>query len=506
MQELELRLVVAASGIAKARSGLLAMAGRPRAVRASVVTTHYDTEDGALRQRDLALRVRKQGRAYFQTVTATAQAGDVELAQSEWEDQIRGAAPDVAAQHGGSHLPPALGADALRPLFTIRLQRTSFTLRPRPGTEIAVAMECGEIRADDGDAVEPISEIALVLVAGDRVVLWDVALRLLEIVPCRIATESHAARGYRLVAGGQPPVCHAQPIALDPKAALDTALQVIGRRSLAVILRNEAAAVAGIPDGVHQMRVAVRRLRAALAALKPMLPPEHFNWANGELRFLSGELGPARNWDVFAVNLLAPVSAALPTEPELATLGVAVAREREAAYDHLRAALHSERYTAAMLRLSRWFDARGWRDQPVSADSALLVSRLDEVAADLLDRLHRKARKRAKHLAVLDPVQRHKLRIALKKLRYAVESFDSLFEPRAVAHFVRRVKPLQDDLGHTNDVRSAHGLVAALGDEDGASLERASGIVLGWHDRGLADAEPQTRRHARRFRRVAKFW
>jgi triphosphatase len=250
----------------------------------------------------------------------------------------------------------------------------------------------------------------------------------------------------------------------------------------------------------------VRRLRAVLSAMKPVLPLEHFRWANGELKWLGAGLAPARDWDVFAASLLEPVVAALDGERDLGRLVLGVERQRRGAYARARETILSQRYAASMLRLARWFDARGWRDQPVTEESARLVAPVGKAAPELLARLHRKARKRAKNYALLTPPERHKLRIALKKLRYTVDFLESLFAARRVRRFVDAVKPLQDDLGHANDVRTAPALIADLRNGDAAALEGAGGIVLGWHDRGLAEAEATTLRHVRRFRRSRAFW
>jgi inorganic triphosphatase YgiF len=508
MPELELKLLVAADDMGKAQSALSAMAGRVRGARSTLTSTYYDTPDQTLRHHDLELRVRRQGRRFIQTVKESAAAGDELLTRGEWEDRVRGEQPDLAAPESGSHLLPALDAAALAPLFTTVVQRTIFSLSPKPGSLIEAAVDRGEIRAAAGGTSEPIHELELELKEGDPVVVWDVALRLLEIVPLRIGTASKAERGYRLAGGGteEPRVVHAQPMRLKRSITLDDALQKMGQRCLTMILRNEAAALYGNPGGIHQMRVAVRRLRAVLSAMKPLLPEEHFRWANGELKWLGSGLGPARNWDVFTTSLLEPVAAALQDERDLGALLHSVERQRRVAYARARETILAPRYTAAMLRLARWFEARGWRDQPVSEDSARLVAPVRTVAPALIERLNRKARKRAKNFAALKPPERHKLRIALKKLRYSIDFLESLFEPNKVRRFVKTVKPLQDDLGQANDVRTAPALIADLRNGDGAGLERAGGIVLGWHDRGLAEAEAKTRRHVRRFRRSRPFW
>ncbi len=506
MPELELKLYVAESDLPKARSALLAMAGRPRPSRAKLTTTYYDTARDALRERELMLRVRKQGRRFIQSVKAHDLTGADVLERGEWEDRVKGAAPDLDAPQSGGHVRAAVASDELVPLFTTVVERTAFVLRPRQDTEIEVAIDRGAIVVPNGGS-EPIHEIELELKRGDTVVLWDVALRLLEIVPCRIGTRSKGERGYALARGerGQPPVLHAQKMVLDRKMLLDAALQVAGRRLIAAILRNETAAREGVAEAVHQMRVAIRRLRAVLSAMRRMLPQEHYSWANGELKWLGSALGAARNWDVFAENLVGPLKGALAETPELETLSRAAERHRDNAYDEVRAVIASARYTGSIMRLARWFEARGWRDQPVTEDSARLVAPLSKVAPDLLQRLHRKAWRCSRGFAHLAPQDRHKLRIALKKLRYAIEFLESIYGRRAVARYMRRLKPLQDGLGRESDVRAAHALAAALAG-DGGKVERACGVVLGWYSRALSESEKETRKHVRRFRRVPSFW
>src|SRR5215469_16916401 len=222
--------------------------------------------------------------------------------------------------------------------------------------------------------------------------------------------------------------------------SVETVLQCVGRSCLVMLVKNQNPAIAGVPDGVHQLRVAARRLRSFLNTLRSMLPEEHYRWAAGELKSIANALGPARNWEVFEASLLAPLREALPNEPGLAGLAAAAESERLRAYERARTALVERHTTERILKLMRWFETRGWRDQPVSESSARLV-------------------------APIGQAQRHKLRITLKKLRYAIEFLESILPADVVATLLKRVKPLQEDLGHANDVRTAGAL---LGDLDRA--------------------------------------
>src|SRR5262249_32699412 len=150
--------------------------------------------------------------------------------------------------------------------------------------------------------------------------------------------------------------------------------------------------------------------------------------------------------------------------------------------------IQSEQYPKTVLRVSQWLASCEWRNQPVSQQSALLMAPIGAVAPILIARRHKKLRKALGGFAELTPQQRHRVRIAVKKLRYTVDFLGGLFGADKVAQFQQSLKPLQDDLGHANDIRVANALMASLpAGEDAASVARAAGIVMGWHDRGLAD-------------------
>src|SRR5207302_455983 len=212
--------------------------------------------------------------------------------------------------------------------------------------------------------------------------------------PLRIETRSKSERGYHLLKDGDvaPAAVHAAPVILDPDMTVEAALQKIGRGCLAQLLRNEPAILSAQPEGVHQMRVAVRRLRSAISSLKKMLPEKDVQWVTDELRWLGGALGPARNLDVFAAELVPAARTGLPGEPGWDDLAGTLDRLRVAAYDQIRDAILSPRYIASMLRLLRWFEASGWRSHSASDKPDAMISPIGEIALGVLDRRRRKVR------------------------------------------------------------------------------------------------------------------
>jgi triphosphatase len=472
-----------------------------------LISTYYDTPDLALKRRGVSLRIREQGGRFIQTVkTGDPSSGDV-LTRGEWEDELAESRPDPGASQSGEHLPDGI-AGALQPVFATDVMRTTVAIEPAPATRIEAAIDQGEIRAAGGGGTEPISEIELELKSGDAAALYDVALHLLDVASIRIEPRSKSERGYQLGEAGEgaPPVVHAEPVALDPMMSVEAALQEFGRACVAQLLHNEAAVLAMDPEGVHQMRVAVRRIRAAISSFKKLLPAADRRRVSGELAWIVDILGRARNLDVFETDLLRPARAAPLRDAGIDYLAAALDRERKAAYERVERAILSERHAAGMLRLSHWFETRGWRDGPTER-SALLCSPIGVLAPRLLDRRWREVRKRSKGFGRLTAPQRHKLRIAAKKLRYTMELLGSLFDQDDLQEFMKRLKRLQDDLGYANDVRVARDILPELcAGARRSPMARAGARLLEWHERALTKAERKLRKRLNRLNRAVPFW
>ena len=261
------------------------------------------------------------------------------------------------------------------------------------------------------------------------------------------------------------------------------------------------------------MRVALRRLRSAVALFRRFIPTDRYFWLTGELRWLAGNLGQARDWDVFLSDLVAPVKNGLgphgPFLADIAALEAAAETHRAAGYQAVRQAVLSERYGRFQLELAAWVEARGWRDQSVSEASVKLFAPIGELADSLLDKRLRRARRAGRGFAHLAAAKRHELRIALKKLRYAADFFRDLYDDKPARRFVAQLADLQDALGHLNDVATAGRLMQSLHDDGSmapTTEARAAGLVVGWHARGLAESEPQLVTAWENFAAAKPFW
>jgi triphosphatase len=507
--EVELKLAAEPADIAALTRFLSERSPGAVAISRRLVSTYFDTADRAFRRSHAMLRVREHDGRFVQTLKTEDPGGANLLARGEWEDEVADNLPDPHALESGEHLPAALVGE-LRPMFISEVDRIAIDIASEPGTRIEAAVDRGTLRTADAARSEPISEIELELKQGDAGAVYDLALDLLEAAPLRIDLRSKAERGYRLTDNpDQPPsAVSAPPVLLAPDMRVEDALQRVGRACLAHLLRSEPAALAGQIEGVHQIRIAMRRLRSMLSAVSKLLPEAERRWVSDELKTLNATLGPARNLDVLATELLPPARDHAPDQPGWDELTRAAENARADAYHRVVEELSSPRHTAILLRLLRWFEGCGWRQQPNAAPEDALGVMIGIVAPAVLDRRRRAVRKRSRHFRRLTASGRHQLRIAVKKLRYAVELLDSLYDPRDVRPFVKRLKRVQDGLGHANDVRTAYNLIIELG-RNVAHIEPiadAGAQLLAGHERALAQNEKQLRRRLQRLNKAPPFW
>ncbi len=272
---------------------------------------------------------------------------------------------------------------------------------------------------------------------------------------------------------------------LAQTATAEEALVEIVLGSVAHLRGNQDCVLArSHEEGVHQMRVAVRRLRSCLVLYERFIPDEQRIYLTGEMKWLIGELGPARDWDVFVGEVMAPVIGQIAGEPRLAELAEHVERQRDQAYVRAQAAVGAQRYIGLVLLLNSWAEGRGWREGDADRVAAIQVTATD-VSHELLDEIYQRLLAAGTGFEDLDAEQRHKVRIQLKQLRYATEFFATLYPKRRVSPYLEAMKSLQDQLGASNDVEVARKLlnrvIKKTRGKERARLSYAAGLVVGWH-------------------------
>jgi inorganic triphosphatase YgiF len=448
-----------------------------RAATRRVRSVYYDTPERDLLRAGLALRLRSDGGRWLQTLKTEGRAAAGLHVREEWEWPLPGEALDfgLLAAIPEAKLLRAPGLRAtLRPVFATEFERTRLKLAFSDGSQAELCLDSG--RVGSGRRSVAISEAEIELVSGSRARLFELALELLDRVPLRLGAQSKAERGYALARTTPAQAVKAAPLILNPQGDVATAFTTIVYGCMAHLQANEAGFLAGRdPEYLHQVRVAVRRLRACISLFGNAIAHDVFTSVMQQLRQQGAALGRARDWDVFVHEMLCALrrqrsdeTAVIAFERRCVSLGRV--RTREA-----RAVVASAAWQRLWLTLGRSLADAGWQQ-----GRAVLAAPVDVFAASVLQQRATALSKRGKHLQALDAAERHRLRIAAKKLRYAAEFFAALFPKRQVRSYVQALAGLQQVLGGLNDAATLLRLLPEA--VAGARLPdaRVSGMIEGW--------------------------
>lgn len=500
--EIELKLRIAAADIPRLRrhSAVKAcLTGKPLTRR--LVSIYYDTPDLQLLDAGISLRVRRMSGGWFQAVKGAGQSIGGLHQRLEWEDIIARGEPDcskitepaLAAIFADPHL-----RGALAPVFTTDVKRTEWQLEYADGSAVEMALDIGALqvgKAPANDHSEPILELELELKCGDACHLFALALALQQDIALQIENVSKAQRGYAYYRAPAPALPKARPIALRKKTSVEQAFQAAIGACVRNLQENHALALAdeSSMEGVHQMRIAVRRLKAASKLFRA-----RDAGLRQELRWLSGLLGAVRDWDVLRQETLADLSAADMPDGEsldlafLSTLQQRTLTARKRAYAKLRQALAGQRYQRLVLRLGAWMHSAHTADQKNAV----------KYIARRLQKSYKALGKYGRSLAGLQSEQLHRLRLKIKYLRYAAGFFTA---PKSRAEkmigksaLLSRLTHLQQQLGKANDRAVAETLLMKLahGSSD-RDAERALTLLKNHHAKISHLARKQTDKHWR---------
>lgn len=505
--EIELKLAIPPEATALLRRHpLLKKLRTAPPVKRRLNNSYFDTPELDLTRLGYALRLRRVDGHWLQTAKwgGSVQGGLHRRKESEVEAD--GEIIDLARFPNRSlrrDLAPF--ADKLRLLFVTDFWRTAWELVTETGDYIELALDQGEIRC--GEKCTRISEIELELKSGDPARLYQIALELQKSLPLRPEPINKAEQGYALYLDTPPAPMKAMPVALTAGMTAAKALQAIAWNCLAQMQGNEHGLLyLDDPEYLHQLRVALRRLRAALGLFRMAAPRAQNAGLLRDIRWLGERLGPARDWDVLVGQTLPPLLAKLGEQHNADLLRQTTEHALRQATETARTkalsgacrAVHSPRFARLLLELFAWLASGKWNaggafDQPAA-----------DFARQALKRRYRQASKCGRKMDRTEA--RHTLRIAVKKLRYASEFFTPLFNAKKVSAYGKAEAELQDILGGFNDRAVAINLLAELGNSGDAKMHRLTGRLA----RGLEEKnrrELKTLEKAwRAFGRMRPFW
>ncbi|HEY2033661.1 MAG TPA: CHAD domain-containing protein, partial [Rhizomicrobium sp.] len=261
-------------------------------------------------------------------------------------------------------------------------------------------------------------------------------------------------------------------------------------------------------EGLHQMRVGFRRLRVAFTSFGKHFRNIELDMLKDRAKRMAENLGPARDLDVFTDELLEPAARANGAVESFELLRNRANDARRTAWDFAVTHVMSPGFAGFMADLNSAVERRIWLEG--AKDTSVFDEPAQDMAAGVLGRRLKTAKKQAKRLKEASDEQIHHLRIALKKLRYTGEFFAPLYGKEGVEEFDKRLSKMQDSLGAVHDVVVARETLARLtagaNDHSDSGISFAAGIVYGWHlDRSTHIFKKSVKRW-KRFAGTEPFW
>ncbi len=502
-EEIELKLALPRSALAALRRHPLVAAAEKLGNAVTLDNTYYDTPKLQLKARKVAVRTRRQGRRWLQTVKCAGLSSAGLSQRPEWEQAYAGAFDFSAIDAKATAKLLKRHADALVPIFTTRFRRETRRLCPRAGVSILLMIDTGAVQltaADGSMRQTPICELELELEHGQVTDLFALACELAQTLPLMPADVSKAERGYRLHLDMPLRPTHAEVSTLSADQGV---VEAFRDRAYACVRQWQAnvadalalaAAQPQPPEAlaadllraelIHQLRIALRRLRALIKLFAPALPAGFAGQWNAGLRDNARRFEDARELDVLHDELLIPVEAEILADASAMTALLQTTRNARAAAAQALDMAEQGRllleFSAALLHLP----AHG------------LVPALDlrSFARVRLERLRKRARGQFEAAQALEPTRLHVLRLGCKQLRYGLEVFAPLFDAKAVARYRTRIVKAQDGLGFLQDVDVAHARMRTWATRD-LTVQPAIAFVLGWHGPRYTHVRQRVLRH-----------
>ncbi|MET4802751.1 CHAD domain-containing protein [Bradyrhizobium sp. LB11.1] len=503
--EIELKLLVDANRLANFNDvPIVAANARNKGTRKHLKAIYYDTPKRTLKRSGLSFRIRQSGARFTQTVKAELTSDP--LRRGEWEASVPSFVPDIALAL--PFIPEKLRADLERhpfeAVFTTDIRRHQRMVDLPSGT-VEIAFDKGHLIS--GDRSLPVSEIELELKSGSPSAIWELALRFAEHGSVKPSIRTKSARGFDLAADTPPRAPKPPKLRLDPSTSLDEAFSEILRSCLLHLLQSLPAADDGRdPEGMHQLRVALRRLRSALDLMRSVVSLNKLDLMRAEAKWLAASLSGARDWDVFRQDTLRTVADGCPSVTGFDTLGELADERRATCYDKARLALADRRCQYFVIGLGAWIEARGWRSEVAPEGLAQLAEPAINFARDILSAQHAKVLKRGRRFKSLPTDERHRVRLAAKKLRYVADFLLPLCGQRKSARrFSRRLADLQQELGIYNDMATTTSLLADV-DAGSTGSGMAAAAIAGWQAHAMVGIEARLLRAWSEFTRVKAPW
>lgn len=457
MQEIELKFLVP-----EYKVDSLMRQVKIKTSESSQLAAHYfDTKLNTLADQGMALRIRKEGENWVQTLKS---GGDGLAARGEQNDVLD--EQEVLKAFENDELQPDLSlyddSDFAKPLSKLKISgndnpldrlyvtdvhRTTRLLK-KEGNVVEIAYDEGKvIHGHDSDKHQPIHEIEFELVQGDVKFLFESAKIWCKRYKLCVSTVTKAERGGLLLADKE----HANAtkadlnqLNVDKSMTQPEFMRAVVHNCMIQILPNASAIAAGSPDGnhVHQLRVGLRRLRTALKFFDGFSYDINPEWIP-IIKQTFSLLGEYRDREVLQ----------LKTQGILEDIGgpyVDWSPERNSLKITPSAAVRANDFQITLLELIEYTMSDADKDKS-ETDNLVIDS-----TSKILNKLYKKITNASTQFAQLDVESQHDVRKRLKSLRYLCEFVAPLYKKKQTKQFLKYLEPVQDELGEYNDDLVGH--------------------------------------------------
>jgi len=500
--ETELKLRIAPAQLARLkRHSLLKAHQLARPTTRRLHNIYYDTPKFELQQSGMALRLRRNGKQWLQTLKGGGSVQGGLHQRNEWEMPVSGPALDFSLPQVDElkNILPGNLRKKLTPVFVTDFSRSSRLLMWQ-GAQIELCMDQGEVSTEKTSA--PICELELELISGEPQQLFVLGLAILDIVPFELASISKAEQGFRLLAGYTEQPFKALTVKLGKHGDLGPAMQTLIWAVLQHVQNNVRGAMSsGNVEYLHQLRVALRRLRVLLQMIESVCEDEQLACFRKELKTLCITLGRMREWDVFIAQTVRPMCARMPEDTRLQALLGASEQQRDACYCALRNDAQAREFQRLLLRFAIWMHGPYWQQHE------LIGLHTRDFAVAYLTGLNRQFEQAGEHLESFDATKLHAMRLEAKKLRYCAEFFASLYGKHKSEQYLAALSAVQEVLGQINDDAVANRLLGEL-----SAIPTLSGyqdtiaLAKGWLAHDLSHQLAMLQEAVNSFYRQKEFW
>jgi inorganic triphosphatase YgiF len=486
MREIELKLTLAEADIrALSKSPAFLELTGGKATTERLRSIYFDTADAALSRAKIALRIRHAGDRKRQTVKLDGRLSKGLSQSLEYEHEVTDDVPDLSLigdQKVVSRIEKELAGRQPMPLFETRIDRTSAIIEIEGEGSVEIAIDLGDVCA--GEKSAPLDEVELELKSGAPYGMLGVAEKLFRNVSINPSKMNKARRGFALIGLGEgeemPRAAFSKRAKIGRNMTRVGALRSVGTAAAEQIVQNwEFMRVSSAPEGPHQLRVGLRRLRTALHVLKAKKLGNEFQAMEKSAQHLASLVGDLRDADVLLCDIYDPAAGHLEGVPGTGPLRELLRAHITDQRESVRQSLQRADWTEFKLHCL-FFDFL--MDRAIArAGDKFREPKLSKLANKALAKAWRRVAKWGERIDELTTEERHSLRKKLKSLRYTIEFFLPLYPAKEAKPFLKKLQQLQDIFGYLNDVASSEQLFEIIRKSGREDLMPTALAIHNWH-------------------------